>query len=86
MKKGKTTYQRLDDLRQKGAAWQSTTAADKMQESLRFLLTNVEYWALATAREHYKMGEGAAEFYDIINKLISKYRQADVVPVKKTLL
>lgn len=86
MKQDKTIYQRLEDLRQKGIGWHSTPAADKMMDSLRFLLTHLEWVALYEAQKKYKNGEGAGPFNDQLNKLINKYRQAPASPIKKTLL
>lgn len=85
-KPAKTTYQLLDEFRQKGAAWQATDAADRMEANLRGRLEADERQALAIARQHHKLGEGSAEFYDIVGKLISKYRQMPLHSLKKTLL
>jgi hypothetical protein len=57
----------------RGAAWQTQPQADKTMQLLFTLLTKEEHTKLSIARNHYLIGEGAAEFYDVCIQLIEKY-------------
>ncbi len=69
----KTTLQLLELLRHKGAAWQTQDKAEATILALKMHLTGEEYRDLQIAHNHYTIGEGATEFYDVVNNLIKKY-------------
>jgi hypothetical protein len=82
----KDIYLKLDELRNKGAAWQSEHKADKILGELKSILPDEEHYELRLSIWHYRNGEGSEEFYDVVNKLISKYRQDQYEKPKRTLL
>lgn len=62
-------------VRPKGAAWQSTDLVDRVMHRLKPRLTGQEHFDLHLGLVHYRLGEGAAEFYDVVNGLIKKYSE-----------
>lgn len=70
-----TTIELLTMLQHKGAAWQTQDKAEATLNSLKMHLTEQEFTALQIAHNHYQIGEGAAEFYDEVKKLIAKYNE-----------
>lgn len=78
----------LERLRNKGAVSHTKDIADSIMNKLRSFLKEDEYFNLHISIEHYRLGEGAAEFYEVINNIISKYNQPnnDLPKKEKTLL
>lgn len=69
-----TTYEILDQFRNKAGAWQSQYQADKLKDQLKTALTDDDYTKLSIAHSHYKQGEGATELYDVCKELMNKYK------------
>lgn len=63
----------LNDFRNKGAAWQSQTRANKLLEKLKVLLLDDEWLKLKIAHSHYLTGEGAEELYEVCKELSKKH-------------
>lgn len=63
----------LNDFRNKGGARQSQTMADRLLIKLKKLLPDDDWWKLKIAHNHYLIGEGAEELYDVCKELSEKY-------------
>ena len=68
-------YDLLEPFRNKAGACQSQDEANRIKSNLKPLLTEDEYFKLVIAHSHYYNGEGAAELYDVCNKLSEKYKK-----------
>jgi len=73
-KSEKTISELLAEFQQKAGAWQSQNKAISLKNKLEKVLLVEEYNELNTAHNHYSIGEGAEELYQICNKLLTKYK------------
>lgn len=64
---------KLEELRNKGAVWQTQHKAQKIILELEEMLTEKEYLKLIIARSHYINGDGAEELYDTIKEIKNNY-------------
>jgi len=68
------TAETIDKFRNKACSWQGQRVANQLLKELKELLTKEEYTQLSIAYDHYVLGEGASETYDVCKELIIKYR------------
>lgn len=66
-------YKKIDQFRNKAGAWQSQAKAEQIKLELQPLLAGDDCYKLTTAHNHYLLGEGAAELYDVCKELMLKY-------------
>lgn len=81
--------EKLQQLKQAGAAWQKDLRGERATNLLRELeglLKPEEYLKVSIARSHYLIGEGRQELDIECNALIQKYRLNPPDPRKRTLL
>lgn len=64
---------KLEELRNKGTAWQTQHKAQKIMLELEEMLTEKEYLKLIIAHSHYINGNGAEELYDTIKEIKNNY-------------
>ncbi len=67
------TLDLLERFRNKCGAWQSKYVSGQLLNKLRERLSDKEYTELSIAHNHYLIGEGSEEQYDIIKKLKQIY-------------
>lgn len=70
---GFTLGELLEIITNKGAAWQSTYRINYHMSKLKGLIQEPDYRDLSIALGHYRLGQGAAEFYDFCKYLKEKY-------------
>lgn len=66
-------YNTLDEFRNKAGAMQSQDKAERIKKNLKNLLTEDEYWKITIAHQHFLLGEGSEELYDVCKLIIEKY-------------
>ena len=63
----------IDEFRNKGCAWQSQNKAESILNKLKKLIEYDDWFKLYLAHNHYKLGEGVVELFDVCKELKVKY-------------
>lgn len=69
-----TTERLIEEFRNKGGARQGQGKAYQILRKLKSRLKEDDYKRLEIAHNHYGIGEGAEELYDVCKQLLKQYK------------
>lgn len=68
-----STKELLERLRNKGACHHTINNADFLLRQLKEKITGDEWFEIYIAISHFRLGEGSAEFYSVMNLIKQRY-------------